>query len=443
MFLVRGGYVVTMDDRLTVLRDGGVVVDEDRIVDVGEYEDLKKKYRGCEVLGDRWKVVVPGLANCHYHSREQLAQTLFPDGLGEVEWFSRYCLPYHQLLKPEDEKLAFTLALYSMSLNGVTTFADGGLLYPSTTLKALETIPLRCYVTTWCWDVSETIKKTTDQALTELKKLFQEFDGKMNGLVRVCAAPISIETCSEKLLEEVFHWAREKRLKTYIHTASFLEDFEKSIKIRGMTPVEYLAGKKLLNHDTNLLHAIHLTERDVELVAGSGAAAVCCPMSSLIKGKGLAVRGKYPEMLRKGVRVGLGADGAPSTHHTDMLRLSSLFAGLFRDSRMDAKAVSAVDALKSVTTTAASVVGLENLTGSLEKGRKADIVLLDMRRPAFTPTANILNSLVFSATGDTVDTVIVDGRVVVANRKVVGLDYEKTYEQAEKTVERLRTELNI
>ncbi|MEM1938009.1 MAG: amidohydrolase family protein, partial [Candidatus Caldarchaeum sp.] len=435
VFLVRGRFVVTMDGSLRVLRHGGVVVDDGVIVEVGPYDVLRNNYRGVDVVGDEWKVVAPGFINCHYHSREQLAQTLFPDGLGEVEWFRKFCLPYHQTLSPDDEKLAFTLALTSMALNGVTTFADGGLIYPSTTLEALQTIPLRCFASTWCWDLPETIPKTAEEALAELKNLYQSFMGRMKGLVRVCAAPISVETCSPQLLEEVFHWAREKELKTYIHVASFRQD-----KSDGSTAVEYLYSKSLLGQDTNLLHAIHLTDRDVRLVAETGAAAVCCPMSSLTKGKGLTIRGKYPEMLRLGVRVGLGADGAPSTHHTDILRLASLFAGLFRDSRMDAGVIPAVEALKAATSTAAMVLGLEDEVGSLEVGKRADIVLLDVRRPAFTPSMDIIRSLVFSATGDAVDTVIVDGRLVVSGGRVLGLDYEKLYRAVEKTVERIGSE---
>ncbi|MCS7138115.1 MAG: amidohydrolase family protein [Candidatus Caldarchaeum sp.] len=436
--MVRGRFLISGE---TVLKNGCVVVEGDRIVDVGPFDEMRKRY-GCDVvLGDEWKVVAPGLINCHYHSREQLAQTLFPDGLGEEEWFSRYCLPYHEALGPDEERLAFQLALYSMALNGITAFADGGIVYPSTTLEALEAIPLRCFTSTWCWDVPETLHRTVDEALYELEQLYQTFHGRMNGLLRVCATPISTETCSEELLEEVFSWSRNKGLKTHIHAASFIEEFNRSVVKRGKAPVEYLAEKRLLNKDTVLLHAIHLSENDVKLIGDSGAAAVCCPMSALTKGKGLALKGKYPELLRNGVRVGLGADGAPSSHHTDMLRLAALFAGIFRDARMDAKAVSAVEAWNAATSTAASVLGIDHETGSLEKGKKADIILLDLRRPAFTPSSDILKSLVFSATGDSVDTVIVNGRVVVYHREIKGFDCEKVYEYACEAVSNLERNL--
>lgn len=443
MILIRGRYIVTMDERFRVFKRGCVVVDGNVIVDVGPFDELRKIYRCDEVIGDDWHVVVPGFVNCHYHSREQLALTLFPDGLDEKEWFWNYVLPYHEALSPEDEKLAFELALYSMARNGVTTFSDGGLLYPSTTLTALENIPLRCLASTWCWDIPEKIQKTTEKAFEEIVRLHREFAGKYDGLLDVCATPISVLTCSRELLKEVVVWARQNNVKIFIHASSFSEEVLRSVQRFGDTPVGYLHGIGFLDRNVNLLHAVHLTERDVELVAGSDAGVVCCPYSSMVKGKGLAVNGKFPELLQRGVRVGLGSDGAPSSHHIDMLRNASVFTGLFRDARMDAKAVKAVDSLKAITTVGAELLGLAEKTGSITKGKRADLVLLNMRNPSFIPMTDVYRSIVFSATGLAVDTVMVNGKIIVEDGVVMNLDFEELFKKAEKAVERIKSKMEF
>jgi 5-methylthioadenosine/S-adenosylhomocysteine deaminase len=138
-----------MDSEMRVIRDGCVAVDDGVIVDVGAFEELRRRYGG-EVLGGDRKLVMPGLVNCHIHSREHIAVTAFPEGVPEERWFPDYCVPYHVWLDPEGERLAFKLALCDMALNGVTCFADGGLMYPETTLKVVENIQLRCLVSTWC-----------------------------------------------------------------------------------------------------------------------------------------------------------------------------------------------------------------------------------------------------------------------------------------------------
>ncbi|BAJ51196.1 amidohydrolase [Candidatus Caldarchaeum subterraneum] len=443
MFIVRGRFVVTVDEVNRVFRDGGVVVEGDRIVDVGFFEDLKKRYRCDMVVGDEWKIVLPGLVNCHYHSREQLSQTMFPDGLGETTWFNNFCLPYHAALTPEEEKTAFRLALYAMALNGVTTFADGGLLYPSTTLETLDEIPLRCLASTWCWDRADIIPKTAEEAFEELTHLHREFRGGFGGRLDVCATPISVTTCSQKLLRQVVEWARENNVKTFIHVSSFREEVEKALSTFGVTPVQYLFERGLLSRDVNILHSIHLSMDDVARIVSSGAGVVSCPYSSLKKGKGISVRGVFPEMLAEGVRVGLGGDGAPSAQHVDMLRTLSLFTGLCRDIRMNASLPLAKDAIRFVTSTAADLLGLGHRVGSLEKGKKADIVLLDMRFPDFIPVLDMLQSVVFSATGAAVDTVIVDGRVVVEGRRVIGVDAERLFRESEAAAEKIAERLGL
>ncbi|MEM0349967.1 MAG: amidohydrolase family protein [Candidatus Caldarchaeum sp.] len=443
MFIVRGRFVVTVDDFNRVLRDGAVVVEDNRIVDVGYFGDLKKKHRCDTVIGDEWKIVLPGLVNCHYHSREQLSQTMFPDGHGETTWFNNYCLPYHAALTPEEEKTAFKLALYAMALNGVTTFADGGLLYPSSSLETLNEVPLRCLTSTWCWDRADIIPKTTDEAFKELTHLHHELNGGYGGRLSICATPISVTTCSENLLRQVVEWARENGVKTFIHVSSFREEVEKTLSSWGVTPVQYLSEHGLLNRDVNILHGIHLSMDDVERLVASGAGVVSCPYSSLKKGKGLSVSGVFPELLERGVRVGLGGDGAPSAQHVDMLRTLSLFTGLCRDMRMNASLPLAKDAVRAVTSTAADLLGLGNQIGSLEKGKKADIILLDMRGPDFTPLRDVFQALVFSATGAAVDTVIVDGRVVVEGRKVKGVDAEKLVKESEIAAENVAERLGL
>jgi 5-methylthioadenosine/S-adenosylhomocysteine deaminase len=435
VFLVRGRYVLTMDSEMRVIRDGCVAVDDGVVVDVGAFEELRRRYGG-EVLGGDRKLVMPGLVNCHIHSREHLAVTAFPEGVPEERWFPDYCVPYHVWLDPEGERLAFKLALCDMALNGVTCFADGGLMYPETTLKVVENIQLRCLVSTWCWDLPQSIPKTAEQCMRELENLYTMFHNTSDGLVRASATPISVPTCSDKLLRDVFLWAMERNLPVFIHVASIWQDVETTVRQRGCTPVRHLSRLGVLHRGVNLLHSIYLSDDDVGVVSDAGVGVVACPASAAVKGKGLGPHGKFPELLERGVRVGLGVDGAPSAHHSDMLRMGALFAGILRDSRTRPGLAASAKVLRMLTAGGAELLGLGTEVGSIERGKRADLTVFDINTPLFFPTQDIYRSTLFTLTGCRADTVIVNGRPVVVDGRLLGVSLEEVWEEVERYLER-------
>ena len=435
MLLVRGRYVLTMDSGMRVFRDGCVVVDDGFVVDVGPFDELRGRYRG-EVLGGDRKLVMPGLVNCHIHSREHLAVTAFPEGVPEKRWFPDHCISYHVWLDAEGERLAFKLALCDMALNGVTCFADGGLMHLETNLGAVKEIPLRCLVSTWCWDLPQSIPKTADQCMRELENLYTMFHNSFNGLVRASATPISVPTCSDRLLRDVGLWALERSLPVFIHVASTDQDVEETVRQRGVTPAHHLRRLGVLRRGVNLLHSIYLNDADVGVISDAGAGVVACPASAAVKGKGLGPHGKFPELLAKGVRVGVGVDGAPSAHHSDMLRLGALFAGILRDSRTGPGLAKAAEVLRMLTAGGAELLGLGAEVGSLERGKRADLAVFDISAPLMYPTQDIYRSVLFTLTGCRADTVIVDGRPVVEGGELIGVSLEKVGGEVERYLER-------
>jgi cytosine/adenosine deaminase-related metal-dependent hydrolase len=174
----------------------------------------------------------------------------------------------------------------------------------------------------------------------------------------------------------------------------------------------------------------------VGVVSDAGVGVVACPASAAVKGKGLGPHGKFPELLERGVRIGLGVDGAPSAHHSDMLRMGALFAGILRDSRTRPGLAASAKVLRMLTAGGAELLGLGTEVGSIERGKRADLTVFDINTPLFFPTQDIYRSTLFTLTGCRADTVIVNGRPVVVDGRLLGVSLEEVWEEVERYLER-------
>ncbi len=436
----RGDYVLTMDPGLPVVRNGGVVVEDGEVVSIGRAEEVIGAHRPELVFGGRWRFVLPGLIDAHVHARERLAAFLFPDTVTTDEWMKRYAMPYHASLDEEAERVAVELQLATMALHGVSLYVEAGHVHLRSHVEALRRIGLRAVLCPWLWDLPEFHRTAVD----DVRRVADELEraaGELGDRISCGLAPISAATCSPELIREAKEVADERGWKVYLHAASAGSEVEGVRSRTGMTPIGYLDSLGVLDENTVLVHAVHVNSDDVGRILRSDAGVVACPVSGAVKGKGLTRSSRFQDLLRAGARLCVGTDGAPSSRAFSPLRAASFLAMLVKDVTSDPSLLSAYDVISLATTRASGVIGVKGV-GRIAVGGPADLAVIDMRSsPGLLPLGDPLQALAYGDVGSPVEYLIVDGRFVVRDRVLVGVDLEALLERASGLAEGLKGKL--
>jgi 5-methylthioadenosine/S-adenosylhomocysteine deaminase len=424
MLLIHGALVITMDAQRRILRDADVAIEAERIVQVGK--DLAARYPEAELLDASHRVVTPGLVDAHVHLSEHIVRGLVPDDVPDADWLPKWLLPAYAALTEEEEQAATTLACIEMLRTGTTTFCEAGtVMHPEPVAETLHGIGMRGILGRWTWDLRpdpELLRRTTDQALQQLEDLLN-LDYPAWPLV------LGMGTASDELIRRAHELAvKHDRGFGMMHRGSRREP---------PLPLSRLDELGVLDRRTKLTHEVYLDDGDVDLLADRQVSVVHAPTAALHHPKGIHRYGKYPEMLAAGVNVALGADSANGSNHLDMTRLMWLAAHLFKDFRMDPAAIPAETALEMATLNGARSLLLDDEIGSIEPGKRADIVLWDLDTPEWRPLLNPVSNLVHAASGRSVDTVIVDGQVLLRNGQFTRLDEAESYARIEELAPRL------
>ena len=400
-------YVITVDDRRRVIRDGSVVVQNGRITHVGKGDELS--HIGADrVIDATGMVVTPGFLNGHMHiSYAHSVRGVFPD---DVPDRLRHVFAMQSVMAEEEEYLTTLLGVAELLGTGTTTLVDPGTTkFPEACLAAYDQAGCRVVIGEQVQDRENALRLPvydTADALERVEASINELDGRLSGRVRAWAMPFSLEFCSPELL------VGAKRIADHYGTALTLHHFG-GARARGPEPTQRLAELGVLGPNLLLSHCMDLTEREIELIAGSGAAVVVCPSTVMKAGGNTGRGGRLPELLDAGVPVSLGTDSVNSSNFSDMVRCMNLAATVYKDVREDTSLIQAETALELATRTGAAALGFGDSLGAIETGRRGDLVIFDARRPEWRSLVDPVRNLVYSATGDSVDTVIVEGRVVV------------------------------
>jgi cytosine/adenosine deaminase-related metal-dependent hydrolase len=429
--LVAGGLVTTLDPARRVLSDGAVAVKDGRIVEVGKTQDLRPRYRPARVIDATDFVVLPGLVDGHVHvSAEHLARGLAPDDAGH-RWTMEWAVPLYAAVTPEEEHTSTLLSCLEMIKNGTTAFGEGGTVRDmSAVAQAVEQAGIRGTLGLWTWDrVPEpaVLRRPADEALSRTEAAIDRFHGAAGGRLRVAAACIHLMSCSRELLVGLRDLARARGITFAFHHGSSRQPVEQYVATHGRPPLLDGADLGVLTRNARATHMVHLDDEELKVLAASGATVIHCPQTALRLAYGAAAVGRFPEMLAAGVPVALGTDGVMSSDNQDLFKAMQLAAGLFKDARQDATLVPAERAVEMATLEGARTLGLEAEIGSLEAGKRADLVLLTRSAPELTPLWDVANALVYATDGRNVDTVIVDGRVVMEGRRVLTIDETALY----------------
>jgi 5-methylthioadenosine/S-adenosylhomocysteine deaminase len=417
-------FILTMDRERRIIADGSILVRGARIARVGKAAELAAEPAD-RVIDARDMVVTPGFVNGHIHiSYAHATRGIFPDDLG------RQYLPYvfrlQAALTPEEEYLTSLLALTELVSTGTTCLLDpGSTKHLDACLPAYAASGCRIIVGEHITDRPNPLNLPvyrTDAAAARIAATIERYHGQLEGRVRAWAMPFSAEFCSPELLQAAVQIARRHGTGLTLHHNVSPEQAQAWVARHGRRPLQTLEAWGCLGPDVVLSHALGLDLGEVETLARTGTRVVAVPTAAVKSGAGMTRDGLLPEMLARGVVAGLGTDAANNANLIETQRAMYLIAVLYKDARRDVRAMPAETVLELATIGGAAALGLADEIGSIEPGKRADLVLFDTMRPEWRTLFNPVNALVYGADGRSVHTVLIDGQVVVEGYRPVFVD---------------------
>ncbi len=414
--MVKGGTVLTLDNGSHRIDSGAVAIKEGRIEALGPEEELRK-YEAAETLDAKGGLIMPGLVNCHTHA----AMTLFrgmADDLPLMEWLQSHIFPAEAKLCPEFIETGATLACAEMIRGGVTTFVDM-YLWEDTVARAVDRAGLRALVGEVLYDFPSPHYGEIDSGFDFTADFIDQY--RDHPRISVVIMPHALYTCSPSLLEKAWGMSEEKGAGLHIHLSESAFETAQVEEAYGLRPVAHMESLGLLSDRVLVAHAVDLNDEEIALLAERGVRAAHCPESNMKLASGVA---RLPEMLAAGIPIGLGTDGAASNNDLSMLGEMHSCAMIHKVTKMDPTVAPAEQVLALATGAAAQAVGMGSEIGSLEKGKRADLLVLDLDRPHMVPMFSPESHLAYTALPSDVRHTVVEGEVLMADRELRTIDME-------------------
>ena len=412
--LISGGTVVTMDASRAILEDGAVAVKGDTIVAVGPRSELEARYAAKQTIDARGGLVLPGFINGHTHVPMTLFRGLHDD-VTLNDWLYKYIFPAEaKNVNEEFVRWGTRLAAAEQIRVGVTTFAD---MYYFEDAVAEETkaAGMRGVLGETFIDFPAPDNKNQAEMLAYTEKFLKKWQG--DPLIHAAAAPHSIYTCSQKTLQDSAALARKYHAPILIHTSEMKKEWEDSEKANGMSPVQYLDKIGILGPDVVSAHCIFVDAADEKTLAQKQVGCVHNPSSNMMIASGVS---PVADMRAAGVAVGLGTDGpAGSNNDLDLMEEIDLAAKLAKITKMDPLALNAKAVVEMATIDGARALHMDKEIGSLETGKKADVILIGLDEPNAVPMYDIYAQVAYALKGSDVQTVVIGGRTVMRDRKLL------------------------
>ena len=409
-------FILTVDPQRRIIQNGSILIEGQKIVRVGKALELAN-VTAERVIDAQEMVVTPGFCNGHMHiSYAHATRGIFPDSLDPGEYLANV-FKLQSVMTEEEEYLTSLLGITELLKYGTTCFLDpGSTKYLDACMKAYQESGCRIVVGRQVVDLPNPLNLPVyplPEAVSLMEDTVRAYNGRLDGRVRAWTMPFSADYCTRELLLAAKELADRHETGITWHQANDQGAVDACLRQHGMRPLEYLEGIGVLGPNLLLAHVVGLDQAEVDCLARSGTKAVMCPPAALKMGLGFTSRGMLPEMLEQGVCVGLGTDAGNNSSLIEIMRSMYLITVLFKDARRTTDVIPAETALEMATIQGARALGLDSEIGSIEAGKKADLVLFDTKRPEWRTIFNPVNNLVYNADGRSVHTVIVDGKVVV------------------------------
>jgi 5-methylthioadenosine/S-adenosylhomocysteine deaminase len=425
---IAGGTLVTMSAGMEIIEDSFVAIKDGVIVAAGQKGD--QRYADCtakETIDASGCIVMPGLVNTHTH----LPMVCFrgmADDLPLMEWLTKHIWPAETRFV--NKKMVYdgaVLAMAEMILSGTTTFCDG-YFFEDAIADALNAAGMRAVVSQGFADILMPDKFTFEKVMAAAQLFVKRWlsHAPLITPAYFCHSPY---TCSPETLVRVKEAAREAGVLYLIHLLEHKDEIDTISNRYGKKPVKHLLDLGVLDEQTVAVHCNWLGPEDMAVFADLGVKVSHNPESSMKLAAGVA---PIPEMLRHGITVGIGTDGCASNNDLDMFREMDTAAKVHKVTSLNPTVMNAETVCKMATIGGAKALGLDKLIGSIEKGKKADIILVDMNQPHLTPLYNCYSQLVYAARGADVKTSIINGRIVMKDRKLRTIDLKTSMKNVRK-----------
>ena len=424
--LIKNCSIITMIEPDDVYSVGQIEIEGDRIAYAGTVRDTDVKFD--KVIDGSGMVALPGLINSHTHSSMSLMRG-YGDDMPLMKWLKERIWPVEEGLTGEDVYWGAMLSIAEMLRSGTTAFADM-YFFMEEVARAVSETGIRADLSIGMVSVSGDWK----ERIQNCKSFFSEWNGEAEGRINVSLGPHAPYTCVPDFLALVSDLAGELGAKIHIHLAETLDEVRQIKENYGKTPIEYARDAGLFEHRVLGAHCVHLTDDDMRIMKEYGVNAVHNPQSNMKLASGIA---PVPAMLRAGLPVALGTDGASSNNNLDMIEEMRAASFLHKVNTMDPTVLPAYQGLEMATKNGAAVLGLDEEIGQIALGKKADIILVDFHKPHLCPRHDPAAHLVYAAQPSDVKTVIVDGKIIMEDRRVLTMDEEKVMYEAARCTKRL------
>ena len=430
--LLTNAIVVTMDEQYQVFLNGAVAVKDHKIVAVGEADELANQFEdAAEVIDCGGKVLMPGLINVHTHVPMTLLRGLVDDLRLDV-WLMGYMMPVErEFVTPEFCRLGTQLACAEMIRSGTTTFADM-YYFEDIVAEATKAAGMRAVVGQSVLKFPSPDSNSYEDGLQLAEELFKKWKG--DELIVPAIAPHAPYTCTDEILQQSSALAQQYDLPLHIHLAETASEVENMRKERDMPVIPYVKKQNVFDAHTIAAHCVHIDEGEIHTLEHHGVGVAHNPSSNMKLASGAA---PVSRMLDVGVTVGIGTDGTASNNDLDMFEEIRLASFLAKVDTLEPTVLPARQVLTMATRMGAKVLGLEDLTGSLEVGKAADLILVNLDAPHNTPRFlheknSIYAQLIYAAKGSDVTDVMIHGQFVMRERELLTLDEKKIMAEAQK-----------
>jgi 5-methylthioadenosine/S-adenosylhomocysteine deaminase len=421
-----------MDARDRVVPDGAIAVKDGAILAVGSRAKVESRFEARRSIDAAGCLVLPGFVNAHTHAPMTLLRGV-RDDVDLMTWLEKYMFPLEALLaSPEFVRWGALLACWEMIASGTTTFADG-YFFEEEVGRAADEAGLRAVVGQGIFDVPTPDSKTSAEGLARGEKLLSRWQG--HPRITAALAPHACYTVLPATFRKTLDLAERFEAPVLLHLAESDGELAMVGARYGATPVRHLAAHGLLASSLTAAHCVRVDDEEIRLLAASGAGVVHCPESNTKLASGVAPVGKF---LAAGIRLGLGTDGAASNNDLDMIGEMGSAARLHKVATLDPTAAPARAVLRMATLGGAEALHCEDRIGSLEPGKRADVVVLSLSGPNALPLFDFYSHVVYSARSDAIQTVIVDGNVVMDHRRIRTLDVETIRRRVERLARKIR-----
>lgn len=425
--IIANGYVVTMNPERTVFADGALAIDGKRISAVGSSNEILGRHTAPQTIDARGMMVIPGLIDGHNHPNQYLSKGI-GDDVNILVWLRRI-LAYEAHLTDEEAYLGALGNFVEMIHSGTTCFNEPGSYFPDAIGQAASDVGIRGILNRSTLDLLERGKELpeklwedADTAIRRAQETVQRWDRAADGRVRAWYSLRHATSASDQLAIEMKRLADEARVGLHCHAAVGDYENERSLKRFSKRSLHRLHDLGLLSANLYLVHMGAANEEEIDWLKQYDVKVAHCPSASMFGAYGVIANKRIPEMIKKGVTVSLGTDSATAGRFLDMVRCMYLAACAHKDAYVDPEIMGAYKALEMATIDGAKACLWEDQIGSLEVGKRADLALIDMSGLEWKPCRDPIRNLVYGANGTSVDSVIVDGHVLMRHRVMTGID---------------------